>query len=83
MWGEQMAMDAGCLLPPTLPMTVTAAALPRSLLDLTTGELTAWLKAEGFKATHAERVLRRVYGLSPQAGRCGQARCCPADWRND
>ncbi|QIF03120.1 23S rRNA (adenine(2503)-C(2))-methyltransferase RlmN [Roseimicrobium sp. ORNL1] len=47
------------LLAPIMPATATAL---RSLPDLSTEELTAWMMEQGYKATHTLPVLREVYG---------------------
>ena len=39
----------------------TSHATPRSLPDLSAEELGAWMVARGYKASHALRVLRRLY----------------------
>src|SRR5262245_48719774 len=48
-----------CASPAFMPATVTAS---RSLPDLSTEELTAWMTEQGYKATHTLPVLREVYG---------------------
>ena len=40
-----------------------AVSTPRSLPDLSTEELAAWMEGEGFKGGHAERVLRELFGV--------------------
>ena len=39
-------------------------APPRPLPDLSAEELAAWMDANGFKATHAPRVLREMFGVN-------------------
>lgn len=41
-----------------------AISTPRSLPDLSTEELAAWMEGEGFKSTHAPRVLRQLFGVN-------------------
>lgn len=45
-----------------VPIMPAIATAPRSLPDLSTEELTAWMTAQGYKATHTLPVLREVYG---------------------
>lgn len=39
----------------------SSSTLPRSLPDLSSGELASWMESQGYKAAHAPRVLREVY----------------------
>lgn len=44
------------------PNAVATASVSRSLADLSAEELAAWCESEGFKAGHAWRVLRQLFG---------------------
>src|ERR1043166_4925789 len=50
----------------SMPSSHTA---PRSLPDLSAGELGAWMEARGCKASHALRVLRWLYAGDGEAVR--------------
>ena len=45
------------------------SATPRTLPDLTPEELAAWMEGQGYKASHAPRVLRRLYEATGETAR--------------
>jgi len=45
----------------------SASSAPRALIDLDVEELSGWMDDEGFKASHALRLLRQLYGAKSDA----------------
>ena len=46
-----------------------SSTAPRSLPDLSAGELAAWMEEHGYKAAHAPRVLRQCYEVEGERAR--------------